>query len=82
MEGIASLFPVIVWFVPHLWKKKTFSLLGGLDAVVESPFLRHTWVFLGSLSLFFFFGCATCLAASQFPNQRLNLVHGSENPES
>lgn len=41
-------------FVPHLWKRKTFSLLGGLDAVVLSPFLRHTWVFLGSLCLFFF----------------------------
>lgn len=80
LVGIASLFPVVVRFVPHLWKRKTFSLLGSLDAVVERPFLRHMWVFLVSLS--FFFGSTACLAVSQFPDQRMSLVHGSENPES
>ena len=40
------------WFVPQLWKRKTFSLLGGLDAVVESPLMRHMWVFLGSVFFF------------------------------
>ena len=38
-------------------EKKDFFPVGWLDAVVESPFLRHTWVFLGSLSLFFFWLC-------------------------
>ena len=31
---------------------------------------------------FFFFGCASQLAGSQFPNQELNLSHGSESTKS
>ena len=33
-------------------------------------------------TLSFFLDCAVQLAGSQFPDQGLNLGHGSENPES
>ena len=36
----------------------------------------------GMLSIFIYFGCAAQLAGSQFPDQGLNLGHGSESAES
>ena len=59
--------------------KDVLSLGGGLDAVIESPLLRHVGVARLSLSLSFL---AARLAASQFPDQGSNPGHGSKSLES
>lgn len=63
-------------------EKKDFFPVGWLGCYGFKS-IPETHVGVSRLSLsFFFFGSTTCLAVSQFPDQRLKLVHGSENPES
>ena len=40
------------------------------------------WYWIVRAASFLFFGCATQLAVSQFPDQALYLGHGSESPGS
>ena len=49
-------------------------------AVLSFP--RQVLMILITRTLSFFLDCAVQLAGSQFPDQGLNLGHGSENPES
>ena len=61
----------------------SLALSCGSENVLILISLLSLMMFLVVLDDFlFFFGCATRLLGSQFPTQKLNSGHGSENPES